>query len=225
MRAAIPTTQEIKQLALDAYNGDEDAARELADLNNRIAKRANERMRELERKGLDGTAAYNRAKGFIQDADFGAAGRNYFSQSRKLTPDDAAENLMNAATFLRSQTSTLTGEMSRRDDIWDTLLERHVIDDAEKDPEEYRRRFMDFLDTNAWKDIKKHMYVTGEGMLKDAGEAIQNGAKVGDLVRAFKDYERGADTDLVEIWDNWISADKYYRGGEWHDLKTSRRRL
>lgn len=225
MAAYIPTTQEINDLSLRAYNGDEDAARELAELNNKIAKRANERMRELERKGLAGTAAYNRAKGFIQDADFGAAGRNYFSQSRKLDPDDAADNIKNASTFLRSQTSTPAGEQTRRDDIWDSLLEHDVINEAEKDPDEYRRRFMDFLDTNAWKDIKKHMYVAGEGMLKDAGEAIQNGALLGDLVRAFKDYERGSDTDLVEIWDNWISADKYYRGGKWHDLKTTRQTL
>lgn len=225
MAATIPTTQEIRDLALQAYNGDEAAAQELADLNNRIAKRANERMRDLERKGLEGTAAYNRAKGFIQDADFGAAGRNYFSQSRKLTPDDAADNLINATTFLRSQTSTAAGEMERRDDIWDKLIENEVIEDVENDPETYKKRFMEFLDTNAWKDIKKAMYVTGSGMLKDAGEAIQNGAKVGDLVRAFKDYERGADTDLFEIWDNWTSADKYYRGGEWLNLKKPRKQL
>ena len=225
MAATIPTTQEINDLALKAYNGDEAAAQELADLNNRIAKRANERMRDLERKGLSGTAAYNRAKGFIQDADFGAAGRNYFSQSRKLDPDDAADNLKNAATFLRSQTSTAAGENERRDQIWDKLIENEIIDEAEADPEKYKKRFMEFLDTNAWKDIKKAMYVTGSGMLKDAGEAIQNGAKVGDLVRAFKDYERGADTDLFEIWDNWTSADKYYRSGEWIALKHPRKSL
>lgn len=225
MAATIPTTQEINDLALKAYNGDEAASQELADLNNRIAKRANERMRDLERKGLSGTAAYNRAKGFIQDADFGAAGRNYFSQSRKLTPDDAAENIINASTFLRSQTSTSAGEMSRRDEIWNSLIDHNVIDIAEHDPDEYRRRFMDFLNTNAWKDIKKFMYTEGSGILKDAGEAIQNGAKIEDLTRAFKDYERGADTDLMEIWDNWTSADKYYRSGEWIALKHPRKSL
>ena len=220
-RGNIPTTQYINDLAEKASAGDPAALSELGDLNNRIAKRANERMRDIERKGLEGTAAYNRAKYFIQEQDFGSG--QYFSQSRKLDVDDAVLNLTNASIYLRSQTSTAAGEMRRRADIVDRLEEGGWIEIPEEDPATFKRKFLDFLDSNAWDDIKKHMYATNSGLLQDAGEAIQNGAKLGDLMRAFKDYQKGADTDLFEIWDNWTSGQMYYKSGDWHALKRPRK--
>lgn len=217
----IPTTQYINSLAEKAAAGDPVALSELGDLNNRIAKRANERMRNIERKGLGGTAAYNRAKYFVQNQDFGTG--QYFSQSRKLDADDAALNLINATQYLRSQTSTAVGEMRRRAAIVDRLEEGGWIEVPDEDPAMFKRKFLDFLDSNAWDDIKKHMYATNSGLLQDAGEAIQNGAKLGDLMRAFKDYQKGADTDLFEIWDNWTSGQMYYKSGDWHALKRPRR--
>lgn len=217
----IPTTQYINKLAEKAAAGDLAAISELGDLNNRIAKRANQRMRDIEAKGLEGTAAYNRAKYFVQNQDFGTG--EYFSQSRKLDADDAALNLINATQYLRSQTSTAAGEMRRRADIVDRLEEGGWIEIPEEDPTTFKRKFLDFLDSNAWDDIKKHMYATNSGLLQDAGEAIQNGAKLGDLMRAFKDYQKGADTDLFEIWDNWTSGQMYYKSGDWHALKRPRK--
>lgn len=221
-KGTIPTAQELDRLAAAAASGDQSAIDELGNLNNRLAKRANERMRDIERKGLSGTAAYNRAKYYIQEQEFGTG--EYFSQSKKLDVDDLVLNIQNASTYLRSQTSTAAGEMSRRADIIDKLSDRGHIelsDDPEK-IDEFKKKFLDFLDSNAWDDIKKHMYAAGSGMLKDASEAIQNGANVNDLLRAFKDYQKGSDTDLFEIWDNWQSGDSYYRSGEWHTLKRPR---
>lgn len=218
-RGYIPTAQEIDALAERAAK-DPEAAAELGELNNRLAKRANERMRDIERKGLDGTSAYNRAKYFIQNQDFSST--EYFSQSRKLDVDDAVLNIKNVAVYLRSQTSTAAGEMQRRKDIVDRLADNNYLDVPEEDPEAFKRKFLDFLDSNAWEDIKKHMYATNSGMIKEAGEAIQNGAKLGDLTRAFKDYQKGSDTDLFEIWDTWTSGQMYYRGGDWHALKRPR---
>lgn len=219
----IPTAQEIDRLAQAAAAGDRSAIEELGNINNRLAKRANERMRDIERKGLEGTAAYNRAKYFIQEQDFGTG--EYFSQSKKLDPDDLILNIQNASQYLRSQTSTAAGEIQRRKDIIDKLADRGHIElpDDSDDIEGFKKKFLEFLDSNAWDDIKKHMYAAGSGMLGDAAEAIQNGANVNDLLRAFKDYQKGSDTDLFEIWDNWQSGDTYYRSGEWHTLKRPRK--
>lgn len=221
VKGSIPTTQSVDKLAERAYAGDPDAIKELGDLNNRLAKRANERMRDMERKGLEGTQAYNRAKYFIENQDFGTG--KYFPQSRKLNPDDLVSNIKNVSVYLRSQTSTAAGELARRRDIIDKLADRGYIDMPDEDPAEFKRKFLEFLDTNAWNDIKKHMYATNAGLLQDAGEAIQNGAKIKDLTRAFKDYQKGSDTDLFEIWDNWTSGQMYYRSGEWHVLKRPRK--
>lgn len=222
-RGYIPTAQEIEQLYNAASSGDVDAVRALGDLNNKIAKRANERMRDIERKGLSGTAAYGRAKYYIQNQDFGSG--DYFSQSRKLDIDDLMLNIENASSYLRSQTSTAAGEMKRRSNIIDTLADRGYIEMpiGKTSVADFEKKFLQFLDSNAWADIKKHMYATGSGMLGDAAEAIQNGANVNDLIRSFKDYQKGAETDLFEIWDNWQSGDSYYRSGEWHTLKRPRK--
>ena len=50
----IPTSQEVDRLYQRATSGDTAALQELGDLNNKLAKRANMRMRDIERQGLDG---------------------------------------------------------------------------------------------------------------------------------------------------------------------------
>ena len=112
----IPTQQEIDQLAERAEQGDPAAIKELGDLNNRLAKRANERLRYMERSGFDTTNAYQNAKYNIQTlADESGTRMDYFSQSKKLDPGVAADNLGNITAFLRSQTSTMRGEKARRE--------------------------------------------------------------------------------------------------------------
>ena len=46
-RGYIPTTQEIRRLAAQAEKGDPNAIQKLGDMNNRLAKRANERMCDI----------------------------------------------------------------------------------------------------------------------------------------------------------------------------------
>ena len=112
----IPTAQEIDSLYKKALEGDAASLDQLGELNNKIAKRANERMRDIERQGMQGTGAYNKAKYRL-----GEEGREYFSQSRRLDPDQLVENLEGATEYLRAQTSTAAGERKRRKNIADRL--------------------------------------------------------------------------------------------------------
>ena len=218
----IPTSQEVDRLYQRATSGDAAALQELGDLNNKLAKRANERMRDLERQGLEGTAAYNRAKYYIQDQDFGPG--KYFSQSRKLDPDDLLLNIDNVSEYLRAETSTSAGERKRRQKISDSLENKGFFDDvAPEDVNDTKKQLLDFFDTNAWEDIRKHNIGGTNELVAEAVEAIENGALLGDLKRAFKDFQRGADTDYIEIWENWTSANQYYKSGGWHELKQRRR--
>lgn len=217
----IPTSQEVDRLYQRATSGDAAALQELGDLNNKLAKRANERMRDLERQGLAGTAAYNRAKYYIQDQDFGTG--KYFSQSRKLDPDDLLMNIDNVSEYLRAETSTSAGERRRRQNISDSLENKGFFDDvAPEDVNDTKKQLLDFFDTDAWEDIRKHNKGGTNEMVAEAVEAIENGALLGDLKRAFKDFQRGADTDYIEIWENWTSANQYYKSGGWHELKRRR---
>lgn len=231
-RGYIPTTQEIRKLAAQAEKGDSDALQKLGDMNNRLAKRANERMRDIERKGLAGTGAYNRAKYWLQEeADF--SGNDYFSQSRKLSPEDAEANLEAITDYLRSQTSTATGEKRRRQNIGDKLYDKGFFDDyldALPDGsdegaalDDMQKKLMEMFDTDAWDDIRKQNRGGTNALVAEAVDALSQGALIGDLKRAFRDFQRGADTDYIEMWDNWTSASQYYKSGSWHELKRARR--
>lgn len=219
-RANIPTAQEIDALYNRAIEGDMSALDSLGELNNRLSKRANQRMRDIERQGMEGTAAYNRAKYRL-----GEEGREYFSQSRKMDPDSLMENLEAATDYLRSQTSTAAGERARRQSIADSLEDQGFFDDIDSEipTETLKKGLMDFFDTDAWEDIRKHNRGGTNMLVQEATEALANGAKLGDLKRAFRDFQRGADTDYIEMWENWTSAGQYYRGGSWRELKRPRR--
>ena len=218
-RGYIPTTQEIEGIYQKAIAGDQDAIAQLGDLNNKLSKRANERMRDIERKGLDGTSAYNAAKYWISEQ----TGGEYFSQSRKLSPDELMETIEASTNYLRSQTSTAAGEMRRRKNITDKLDDMGFFDDIKGDRGDVKKQLLEFFDTGAWNDIRRNNKGGTKEVVLEAIDALQNGALVGDLKRAFKDFQRGADTDYIEMWENWTSANMYYQKGAWHELKSSRR--
>lgn len=224
---AIPTAQEVEKIYEAANAGDQSAIDKLGELNNRLAKRANERMRDLERKGFadttGGTYSYDRAKYWISEQ----YGGDYFKQNKKTSNqfgiDEMMENIDAASNYLRSQTSTASGERRRRANIVDSLEEKGMFEDIEGDTTDIKKQLLDFFDTDAWEDIRKHNKGGTNPMVAEAIEAINNGALLGDLKRAFRDFQRGADTDYIEIWENWRSANQYYKGGGWHTLKQKRR--
>ena len=203
-RAKIPTIQEIDNLY---KSGDVDALRAL---NERLAKRANQRMKELEKRGFE-TAAYTRAKGYIQEYKELGNGVN-FSRRKSLDIDDLVQNIKEESNFLRSKTSTASGELDRREKIFDTLTKKDkngksIIPSVSEvdDRDQYKKKFLDFLDSDVWSEIKKSLYADTNITMDEAGEAIASGASIADLERAFNTYLEGEETDLFEIWDNWRS--------------------
>lgn len=196
-RSKIPTIQEIESLY---HKGDIDTLREI---NEKLAKRANQRMKEFEKRGME-TAAYTRAKGYIQEYKELGNGEN-FSRRKSLDIDDLVQNIKEESKFLRSQTSTVSGEMKRREKIFSTLTDKEIIEVPEgMDRDSYKKKFLDFLDTDVWSEIKKSLYADTNITMDEAGEAIAQGASVSDLVSAYNDYLSGeTDTDIFEIWDNW----------------------
>ena len=245
-RGYIPTVQEVRDLADRAEKGDKDALSELGELNNKLAKRANQRMRDLERKGMidkkarinkrkgvyeGGTAAYNKAKYWLsEEADF--SGNDYFSQSRHLKVEDAVSNIEAASEYLRSQTSTTAGENTRRKKIADALesagfFNEYIQPDAQDESgttDALKSKLIEMFDTDAWADLRRFNKGGTNQLVAEAVDALSSGALIGDLKRAFKDFQRDkVTTDRIEIWDNWSSAQKYYRAGAWHELQNPRR--
>ena len=202
-KTKVPTVQEIDNLY---RSGDIEALRAI---NETLAKRANQRLAEFDKRDME-TAAVTRAKGFIQEYKELGNGKN-FSRRKSMDIDDLVLNIKEESKFLRSQTSTVSGEMKRREKIFNTLTKKDkngksIIPTVSKEEtDSYKKKFLDFLDSDVWSEIKKTLYSDTNITMDEAGEAIASGASVENLEAAFSDYLEGEETDLFEIWDNWRS--------------------
>lgn len=209
-RSKVPTIEEIQYL----YNkGNEE---ELRALNETLAKRSNQRLTSLKKAGFDATAAMSRAESDIKNLGI-TKGR--YSRSKKLDIEQLYKQVKSEANFLRWQTSTVSGELERREKIWDSLTTQSIDEKTGEikepvisllgvdDVESYKKSFLKFLDSNAWEELKKHLYTQKNILLDKAGEAISSGANIQDLVDAITKYKEGeSDNDLLSIWDNWTSV-------------------
>ena len=208
---ALPTQQQIDELV---KRGD---IEQLKAINERLAKTANQRMAQLYKSGVKHSSALERAKYYTEQVSEVQTG-GVFSRSKKLSLDTYAEQISEELIFLRSQSSTVSGEKERRfEKSFETLTTGKnpyldLPDDVEI-PEDYqgtrqeyfKEKFEDFLKADVWKDVYKFIYTTENNVLQQAGEAIARGANIQDLKDAYKQYLRN-EIDIYSMWDNWVSV-------------------
>lgn len=136
--------------------------------------------------------------------------------------DDLYKQVKQESKFLRSKTSSVSGETSRRNKIFEALTTERVVIDKETGKEKikgpvvnipdnmdidvFKDKFLKFLDDDAWKEIKKNIYT--KNILNEAGEAIAAGASLEELTEALDNYMYKDEGDLDSIWENWISVGK-----------------
>ena len=208
---ALPTQQQIDELV---KRGD---IEQLKAINERLAKTANQRMAQLYKSGVKHSSALERAKYYTEQVSEVQTG-GVFSRSKKLSLDTYAEQISEELIFLRSQSSTVSGEKERRfEKSFETLTTGKnpyldLPDDVEI-PEDYqgtrqeyfKEKFEDFLKADVWKDVYKFIYTTENNVLQQAGEARARGANIQDLKDAYKQYLRN-EIDIYSMWDNWVSV-------------------
>ena len=211
--------QDIEQL----YNSGDIA--ELRKINEKLAKTANQRRAQFYKSGIRNSSALNRMEYYNQQLATNPTS-GVFSRSKKIVPEDLKEQIKEELIFLRSPTSTVTGEKQRRaEKSFDVLTKGKIKEDGTRDkpyleiPEDikvpstwlgsaqeyFRSKFLSFLDQDVWKDIKKFLYSENTNVLAEAGEAIARGAKISDLRQAYNDYLRGEVEDIYTLWENWTS--------------------
>ena len=211
----LPTTQKINAL----YN--KGKIDELRKINERLAKTANQRMVQLIKSNIKTSAALDRAKYWIyQESELQTGG--VFSRSKKLNPEKLLEQLKEELIFLRDPTSTVSGEKEiRARRSFKALMEGKngeapymTIPEDIKVPDKwigtrqqyFENKFLSFLETDAWKDIKKYLYTPdNENLLSVAGETIARGAKISDLKAAYKQY-LSREIDIYTMWQSWTSV-------------------
>lgn len=210
----LPTQQEIDRIV---KRGD---IEELIKINERLAKTANQRMVQLVKSGIKHSTALERAKYYVEQVSEVQTG-GVFSRSKKLSLETYAEQISEELTFLRSASSTVSGEkeiralksfqtLTRGKDgkqpYLDIPKDIEVPSSWEGTREEYfQEKFISFLEQDAWKDIKKFLYTDNTNILSQAGEAIARGASLEDLKEAYKAYLRN-EVDIFTMWDDWVSV-------------------
>lgn len=204
-------TSWINRKAKAAERGDPEALKQLQNQYVREVKRANERARNLDKHGLDTGAL----KQYRKNLD-----GNFISQSRNLEIDEMVAGLKKAEKFLKSQTSTVSGEMERRHKNYMSLTKpkrdkrgRIISQSFVKPPPEgmsklqQERALNNFLSNKHFEELKKTL---GTNVIKEAADAINQGIPVIRLSRLYNEYVRSNEkTDIRAIWSAFTTGEKH----------------
>ena len=140
-----------------------------------LAKRANQRMVELERRGMD-TAAYNAVQGYLEMAGIKkkrATGRR-FSETGKATYNEYEMMKKYIERFLNAKTSTVTGTKSFYENVWRGAERNLNISKYGITKSEYLK---------IWEELpnKKQDRLYGSGtIIKMVSTALREGGKTAD---------------------------------------------
>lgn len=204
-------TSWINRKAKAAERGDPEALKQLQNQYVREVKRANERARNLDKHGLDTGAL----KQYRKNLD-----GNFISQSRNLEIDEMVEGLKRAEKFLKSQTSTVSGEMERRHKNYMSLTKpkrdkrgRIISQSFVKPPPEGMSKLQQervlnrFLSNKHFEELKKTL---DTNVIKEAADAINQGIPVIRLSRLYNEYVRSNEkTDIRAIWSAFTTGEKH----------------
>lgn len=186
----------IESLASRAAGGDSGALAELGRLNSKYGRAANQRARELEKRGLE-TGAYIRAQ------EETGKEKPRFSQAKTGDAESLIRSLEQTTKFLNYQTSMVSGEMLRRENIMKGMEHAGYNVGKNKDA------FLRFLDSNAWTEIRG-MFGSKDAMQR-VSDALESGADIEDLILAYQEFEQGESEaeDILQVWDGWTNEDNY----------------
>lgn len=186
----------IESLANRAAGGDSSALAELGRLNSKYGRAANQRARELEKRGLE-TGAYIRAQ------EETGKEKPRFSQAKTGDAESLVRSLEQTTKFLNYQTSSVSGEMLRRENIMKGM------DRAGYNVGSNKEGFLRFLDSSAWTEIRG-MFGSKDAMQR-VSDALESGADIEDLILAYQEFERGESEaeDILQVWDGWANDDDY----------------
>ena len=164
-----------------------------------LSKRANARLLDMEKQGLETSPAYKRVDYYTdgEKVRFSAASKNKSSI-------EIYENLLNINKFLNSSTGSVGKYKAYKQDIANGLKDSGVFDESIDND-----KIIEFLESDAWENLKKYVYTTNT--MTDISDALTAGAKVSDLEKAYYDFVNGdIDSDPITIFEEWVESSEEY---------------
>ena len=197
-RAYVPDYGQVRALIESAYSGDVGALSELQSLSSSMAKRANVRLKALETSDLTASPAYRRAEYYLNEE----RNRTRFSESKKMTAGELEDQLGQLYGFFGDPSASVEYEKNREAGLESSFPDMNVNE---------KRQMRNFLSSDAFADMKK---IIGSSIIREAAQAIEEGARVKDLEKAYAAYlektEGPADPDtpdIFDVWDNWVQGE------------------
>ena len=163
-----------------------------------LARRANQRLRALERAGIH-TYAQQLALADIERVR--GLGKNRFSTSlRGLSEHQIEMRFAEVRSFLNAQTSTVSGEKRRLNKIIESLnanpkLGIH-IDDSEK------AQFFEFFTSEIGQEL---LAFDSERTLIELDDTLFAGGDLQKLFELYDDYKNRKDKNVFDVWDEWVA--------------------
>lgn len=159
----------------------------------RLSRRANTRLLQLERSGMDKSSpAYRAAMDMIDGTRF--------TRSKNLSDSQMRREIEKSIRFLNMQTSSVRGESARIDKVFNTLKDEALIDENVD-----QQKFAEFLKSDAWKELKN---IDSTQIMGEASVAIANGKSVEDLIASYEEYAKGESDaeNPLEVFESWTEV-------------------
>ena len=163
---------------------------ELNKLRRRLAKRANQRMREIERAGYTDAYVYaTTMSGYLQPTDR----TRFYEGTRQMDLFTLREELNELRWFLNAKTSTVGGIRSFERE---TSKQFANLKSFKKSPD----LFWKYMSSASVKHLKKMGY-SSEELIEFYDFASENRVGYDQIMDALKDFEKGE----IDSWDNLYS--------------------
>lgn len=163
---------------------------ELNKLRRRLAKRANQRMREIERAGYSDAYVYaTTMSGYLQPTER----TRFYEGNRQMDLFTLREELNELRWFLNAKTSTVGGIRAFERETSKPFAN---FPSFQKSPD----LFWKYMSSAAVKHLKKMGY-SSEELIEFYDFSAENRVGYDDIMSALKDFEKGE----IDSWDNLYS--------------------
>lgn len=175
---------------------DPEALKELGRESEKLARRANQRMRELESRGMTGDA-YKRIRNAL-------GGNTRFSQKRTGSADELLENIKQSLRGLRQVKSTVSGAMGSSRKTLDTLKDKWDI--AGRVSKDKINKFNEFVKSDLWNEYKSLMGGSGGVLEQFTKMLFDDPQSVDDVLDAFDEWDAMTEDepDPYEAMSEWF---------------------
>ena len=175
---------------------DPEALKELGRESEKLARRANQRMRELESRGMTGDA-YKRIR-----ASLGGATR--FSQKRTGSADELLQNIKQSLRGLRQVKSTVSGAMGASRRTLDSLKDKWDIEG--RISKDKINKFNEFVKSDLWNEYKSLMGGSGGVLEQFTKMLFDDPQSVDDVLDAFNEWDEMTEDkpDPYEAMSEWF---------------------